>query len=46
MEPIGSGGLTRNRGERDGKQVVQVYAERADSAVERPAPAGRLAAAP
>jgi beta-glucosidase len=26
-----------NRGERDGKQVVQVYAERADSVVERPA---------
>ncbi|HET6393118.1 MAG TPA: glycoside hydrolase family 3 C-terminal domain-containing protein [Blastococcus sp.] len=25
-----------NRGERDGKQVVQVYAERADSAVDRP----------
>lgn len=26
-----------NTGERDGRQVVQVYAERADSAVERPA---------
>jgi beta-glucosidase len=26
-----------NRGERDGKQVVQVYAERPDSAVDRPA---------
>jgi beta-glucosidase len=26
-----------NRGDRDGKQVVQVYAERGDSAVERPA---------
>ncbi|MEV5069709.1 glycoside hydrolase family 3 C-terminal domain-containing protein [Microbacterium sp. LMI12-1-1.1] len=26
-----------NTGDRDGKQVVQVYAERADSAVERPA---------
>ena len=25
-----------NRGQRDGKQVVQVYAERPDSAVERP----------
>ena len=25
-----------NRGERDGKQVVQVYAERPDSAVDRP----------
>jgi beta-glucosidase len=25
-----------NRGERDGKQVVQVYAEKADSAVDRP----------
>jgi beta-glucosidase len=25
-----------NRGDRDGKQVVQVYAERADSAVDRP----------
>jgi len=26
----------RNRGQRDGKQVVQVYAERPDSAVDRP----------
>ena len=25
-----------NRGQRDGKQVVQVYAERPDSAVDRP----------
>jgi beta-glucosidase len=42
VTPDGAGGATvrarvRNRGPRAGREVVQVYASRADSAVERPA---------